>query len=291
MSGNILGSEGDSTENKTRFLFSRSWEFALLHVPGKIKRHVGNLECCLSPVMTPGQKKEGQSEVSLTDLSASKRENLLVFSRRESVIDKIRVICIKCQSYDCFCSIFQMDGVWLKYKRKFSFTFLLPSPWPQSSSCHIKPPDKISLFPTPWIWHFWSFVLYSWVSLQPPSPKFMFFLLAGFSFSDYTSLPQKTWAIVPQIKDWTMEISAQRFDLEGPVGDSTALWSLGLTAASMAETMNVALWNLRTPSQSRLKALSSLKGYGNRLPWKWDDKKSTRKLCDLKCQIFFFFNF
>ena len=65
-----------------------------------------------------------------------------------------------------------------------------------------------------------------------------------------------------------MEISAQRLDLEGPVGDSTALRSLSLTAASMAETKNVALWNLRTPSQSRLKAFSSLKGDGNSLHWK-----------------------
>ena len=150
--------------------------------------------------------KGGQTEVSLTNLSASKWESL-VFSRKESVRDKTRVICINCQSCDCFCSIFKMDGVWLKGKKKFSFIFFLP---------HLglyHPPVNLSFqieFPyTPhphrtWIWHFCTLLLgLSWTT----NPRFMFFLSAVFSFYDYTNLPQETWATVPQIKEKTMQIS------------------------------------------------------------------------------------
>lgn len=43
--------------------------------------------------MMPRYKKGGQIEVSLIDLSASEGENL-VFSGKESILDKIRVIYI-----------------------------------------------------------------------------------------------------------------------------------------------------------------------------------------------------
>lgn len=72
--------------------------------------------------MMPRYKKGGQIEVSLIDLSASEGENL-VFSGKESILDKIRVIYI----VNCCYSFFETanQGVWLKYE-EVQF-YLLPS--------------------------------------------------------------------------------------------------------------------------------------------------------------------
>lgn len=102
------------------------------------------------------------------------------FSGRENVTDKIRVVC----SIKYFCCILDTTNqrVYLKSKRKVSFTLFPPLPGLLSFSSQIKPPDPISFFHDPSVQHSCSFIPYSWVFLQTSTTKFIFLLAVLFFY-------------------------------------------------------------------------------------------------------------